>query len=544
MTARRVLATIAALLASVTVLLLGRTTPTTAQHSNKSLVNLSAIDANGAVRYEHDDNVLVHGDATSGRASQRPTVASPVQLMLPTGASPPSHARERRPARPEMYDGTRVFPSLVAHTHQQRMVPPLSRLLERPSSVGDAISDAFRGEYGWRFLEYIPSTLEASFLADMRARAAAHDTSDYSVELYRERAERLLRVSKGRVMSNQMPDDVHGALLQCDRDDAEAVGGAGRARVVNPQCYEPPTRDTIDDIDNVTLSQELLSRFIYEFVCLGPPCDETTLPSATNGNGGGPHLGERHTSWIEPLFGALRHPSFLLDHGQRKYLEDKGYMMPDRWALHNLHTRYRRQGVHDNTIDPHGVPSQGTRHLTNAASIHRHPPSLFVDMGASTYGAGTGGASQNWFVGGAACLCVPFTEMFLFEAKRHKASSVWRHVPDTLHPGYHWYNYALNASVHSWRNPLNHLLTKMHPNDVVTVKVDFDTPILEAEIIDTILRFPELYQVIDELYYEHHVSMPYMTAYWRERAEHLTIVDSIELFQALRRKGIRAHSWV
>jgi hypothetical protein len=128
---------------------------------------------------------------------------------------------------------------------------------------------------------------------------------------------------------------------------------------------------------------------------------------------------------------------------------------------------------------------------------------------------------------------------------QHAARKFWDGVPDRLHPNYRWFNYPLDVKRDSWRNPLNHYLTKVRPDDVVTIKVDFDSPGLESEIIHTILSVPELYQTIDELYYEYHVPMAYVYKAWSTHAdESANVLRSIDLFQALRRRGIRAHSWV
>jgi hypothetical protein len=481
---------------------------------------------------------------TLGNQTSRPTAhptAKMVSLLEPPtttiSAPSPSIATQRDRHWP-------AFESLVAGSSLRRLKPPLVRLMERndtstPNATNeDVIATTYRGQYGWRFKEYVSSALESTFYDDMRQQLLAPSNArhaEYPVERYHSSIMGLLAMSAGRVFPNEMPADHSKFLERCDLDDETGGRDVSPAQCLEP--FTPPTAENASSHGNTSLLSEYLSRFVYTFDCLGEPCDPADFPFVT-----GWALGETHTTWIEPLFGAMRHPKFLLDGGKRTYLEDKGYMVPDKWALHNLHTRYRRRFPSLLRSDRgHCVPSSRG---TCPPTLEDRRESLFVDMGASTYGAGTGGASQNWFVAAADCLCVPFTDMFLFEAKKHKSSSVWRHVPDAIHPAYHWYNYPLNASLASWRNPLNHLLTKVHPNDVVTVKVDFDTPELEAQIIDTILRFPELYQTIDELFFEHHVTMPYMNQYWREKAAGLTVVDSIDLFRSLRRKGIRAHSWV
>jgi hypothetical protein len=401
------------------------------------------------------------------------------------------------------------------------------------------LANTFRGEYGWRFKEYISSDLENDFYQDVKPFVNAKQWSELAVK-YRSRAEALVTASDGFVASDEhLVDSTTTPLLKtCQReaDDGAPVGppsSCGRRQVGGEHGEGRHAEDA-------TFDEKLFSRFIYEFVCLGEPCDPATFPST----GSGYTLGATHTSFIEPVFGTMRHPKFLLTEGTPQYLVNKEYMMIDKWALHNLHTRWRRR-YWRRLAARSVVPSENTsRTRTLDYDRDGDVSSIFVDMGASLYSEGDGGASQEWFVGVANCQCIPFTDMMLFEAVLRMPQEVWSSAPDYLHPNYHWYNYPLSVETSSWRNPLNHLLAKLRPNDVVTVKVDFDSPGLETEIIDTILRFPELYQTIDELFYEYHVKMAYMHRYWFAANRTLNVLDSIDVFRSLRRRGIRAHSWV
>ena len=97
----------------------------------------------------------------------------------------------------------------------------------------------------------------------------------------------------------------------------------------------------------------------------------------------------------------------------------------------------------------------------------------------------------------------------------------------------------------SWNNPLNVLLEKHQPGDVVVMKIDFDNGPLETALLDEILRFREVSSSIDELFFEHHVDLPVMVNYWAGTlSPNVYATGSIRLFQELRERGIRAHSWV
>jgi hypothetical protein len=64
------------------------------------------------------------------------------------------------------------------------------------------------------------------------------------------------------------------------------------------------------------------------------------------------------------------------------------------------------------------------------------------------------------------------------------------------------------------------------------------------ELIAQILKYPEVSELIDELFFEHHINMDHMVSFWA--TGHTTVFqsDSMKLFRGMRERGIRAHSWV
>eukprot|EP00965_Chrysotila_dentata_P102299 3377183-Pleurochrysis_carterae.AAC.3 len=96
-------------------------------------------------------------------------------------------------------------------------------------------------------------------------------------------------------------------------------------------------------------------------------------------------------------------------------------------------------------------------------------------------------------------------------------------------------------------NPLRTLKAVATKDDLVVVKIDFDSPNLEEALIAQILADRELYSLIDELFYEHHVHGTLLGRFWGVggglRRTNCTLVDTYTLFTHLRQLGIRAHSW-
>ena len=59
--------------------------------------------------------------------------------------------------------------------------------------------------------------------------------------------------------------------------------------------------------------------------------------------------------------------------------------------------------------------------------------------------------------------------------------------------------------------------------------------------MNEMLNNSNIYSLIDELFFEHHVNVREMLAYWRPPPGSLS--DSYVLFTKLRQLGIRMHSW-
>ena len=134
--------------------------------------------------------------------------------------------------------------------------------------------------------------------------------------------------------------------------------------------------------------------------------------------------------------------------------------------------------------------------------------------------------------------------MFMFEVEKLEAEKVMKPLPGRVKPGYHWYNIPLSTAKDSWDNPLNHVLVKAKKEDVVIFKIDFDSPLIEMGLIEQILKYPQISELIDEFYFEYHVNYEGMRHKWSTDKLNVYLSSSLKLFTALRERGIRAHSWV
>jgi hypothetical protein len=112
-----------------------------------------------------------------------------------------------------------------------------------------------------------------------------------------------------------------------------------------------------------------------------------------------------------------------------------------------------------------------------------------------------------------------------------------------LKPVYHWFNIRASPDAGNWDNPLNHLRAIARKEDYVLFKLDIDNNPIEEAFVAQLLASPELLALIDDFFWEHHVNFAPMAVIWREEKNPKRMEDSLKLFDALRKAGVRAHSW-
>ena len=223
-----------------------------------------------------------------------------------------------------------------------------------------------------------------------------------------------------------------------------------------------------------------------------------------------------HRIPIEPLFGALRHPLTCGSNEKfdEQYVLNKDYMIP----------------VFKNEIFPHLIPGISKCFL--------------FDLGASLYTEGAGGASQSWFVDTYTNRGIFFDRILAWEAAPHPPKEIFDQYPQFALSVISYFNIPASTSTTSIQNPLNILKYACREKDFVVLKIDIDNSKVEMEFIAQILADDSISSLIDEMYFEHHVGLSPMANHGWGGTIDGDIMQSYQLFTNLRRKGIRAHSWV
>jgi len=218
---------------------------------------------------------------------------------------------------------------------------------------------------------------------------------------------------------------------------------------------------------------------------------------------------------IEPLFGALRHPSYPYD---RKLGSDAMWHVlaaapkgRGRRFLFDIGAGNKDQPKHD---------LFSLRHLTHEYWRQRKVrfDAIFAWEPAD----------------------VPGLQKLLSELDPHSLGALV------------WIPAAATPEAGSPSNPLTWVKKLTEPEDLVVVKLDTNDFKGEMELADQVASDPELAARIDDLFYEHHVWGNDATndGWWqRLQEQNVThngnmLYNSFHMFTNLREKGVGAHSWI
>lgn len=137
----------------------------------------------------------------------------------------------------------------------------------------------------------------------------------------------------------------------------------------------------------------------------------------------------------------------------------------------------------------------------------------------------------------------PFDHVYAYEVTPKDAKNVYQKIPESLLSSYHWINAGVEADSTSRLNPLHMILSNYNEDDIIIVKLDIDTSSIEVPLAMQILANDRLQKLVDVFYFEHHVFIYELAPSWKTSMNG-TLLESLQLFSDLRKKGVAAHSWV
>ncbi|KAI2498567.1 hypothetical protein MHU86_15911 [Fragilaria crotonensis] len=215
------------------------------------------------------------------------------------------------------------------------------------------------------------------------------------------------------------------------------------------------------------------------------------------------------SGYIEPLFTPMRHPNFCKDPEDFLNLD---YLIHDFGAMCKQLRKTSRIVFFDLGAS---LNFHGGKHMSPALKL----AALYRKFG------------------------FPFDHFYAFEIKKSDSQMVFDKVPLELLAAYHWINVGVSPDVSSRNNPWNLLLENYNQDDLIIIKLDVDTRSVEVPLARQLLNNPQLHNLVDHFYFEHHVKMAEIAHLWKTIMKG-SVQQSLNLFQNLRKKGIPAHFWV
>jgi hypothetical protein len=240
------------------------------------------------------------------------------------------------------------------------------------------------------------------------------------------------------------------------------------------------------------------------------------------------------SQYIEPLIGLLRDPLTICSYSNLpSTLEVNGEnaVQSKRFFLLGPSAPYRNFQTSTTSIAPWLYHPNSQKILFDLGS------SLFNGVNDAATPSSTVGA--RWFYEYFRLNSLRFDRIITFEATQYSPNVYWNQIPDDIMGLVTFINVGVDRT--GKFNPWNILKTIAKINDYVIIKLDIDTPILENELIKQILNDESISSLIDEMFFEMHVTINEMLAYWGGQPGQLK--DSYILFTKLRQLGIRMHSW-
>lgn len=168
---------------------------------------------------------------------------------------------------------------------------------------------------------------------------------------------------------------------------------------------------------------------------------------------------------------------------------------------------------------------------------------VFVDVGADLDFHGTSFAPAMHVLNLYKKFGFYFDHIYAYEITPKEASQVFKKVPAVFFAAFHWINVGAEIDPQNKLNPLKMLADNFHKDDFIVLKLDIDTPSIETPLVNQLLHDERFTGLVDQFYFEHHVYLKELSRPWGG-TRNGSVSDTLNLFQALRKKGIGAHSWV
>ncbi len=261
----------------------------------------------------------------------------------------------------------------------------------------------------------------------------------------------------------------------------------------------------------------LLSKMYYQYECAGSSQSKLLV-----------------SQYIEPLIGLLRDPLTICPYKNRSStgdVEEESALQSKRFFL----------------VGP-SAPYQNfrTSSTVSIAPWLYRPGSqtILFDIGSSYFnGVGNGTSlstfGMRWFYEYFRLNSLQLDRIIAFEVTQYSPQTYWDQIPDDIIGKLTFINVGVDIT--GKYSPWNILKSIAKTADYIIIKLDIDRKSLENNLVNQVLDDKSISSLIDEMFFEMHVTVNEMLPYWSVQSGELK--DSYILFTKLRQLGIRMHSW-
>jgi hypothetical protein len=241
------------------------------------------------------------------------------------------------------------------------------------------------------------------------------------------------------------------------------------------------------------------------------------------------------SQYIEPLIGLLRDPLTICTPPEippTLVVDFENALQSKRFFLLGPSAAYQNFAKPVTSIVPWLSPSGSQKILFDLGSSYFFGMSDAATASSSIIGT-------RWFYEYFRSHLLHLDRIIAFEASQYTPRTYWKQIPDDVIGSLTFVNTGVENT--GKFNPWNILKSIAKVEDYVIIKLDIDTFPLESELANQVLNDTSISLLIDEMFFEMHVTINEMKTYWGSPPGDLK--DSYILFTKLRELGIRMHSW-
>lgn len=220
---------------------------------------------------------------------------------------------------------------------------------------------------------------------------------------------------------------------------------------------------------------------------------------------------------IEPLVGMLRDPFTMCPrtasmHNDLWIQEDEARVQSKRFLLLGVAAPFMRGSYAE------VVSNTSTLFFPPFATSEGR--NILFDLGSNYFDSWTksaGASSTSYFYEFFKARGLSWDRIFAFEYETLDPHRAWNVVPDELVTTgvYSFINHGVDSEDGSKFNPWTMLRKIATASDKVVVKLDIDTPMIENALVEQLQQDPDLIDLVDEMFYEHHVYIREMEPWWQ-----------------------------